>query len=83
MTSGGCDANVPTCIAGFNYDTWLNVCADSADGACGPMHHTNCDILTRCMMTPIGKPCASYDCAPVSSLICRMKLVLNISLLHT
>ena len=37
MSSGGCDANAPTCMAGFNYDTATNVCADSANGACGPM----------------------------------------------
>ena len=82
MTSGGCDANAPTCITGFNYDPTENVCADSANGACGPLHRTNCDILTRCMMTHMSKPCASYDCVSDSSLIC-MKLVLSISLLHT
>jgi len=47
MSSGGCDANAPTCMVGFNYDRGVNVCGDSANGwnantpasACGYAQH--------------------------------------------
>jgi len=61
MSSGGCDDHAPTCIAGFNYDTGTNVCADSANGwnintpasACGYAQHKCTEI--KVYLWP-GKP---------------------------